>query len=82
MNRWLRDKYTSIKDDCKQAWKSFTILFNGVVATVAITLPQVISEFPQLQEYMSEPSYKTWMLIMMVGNFILRFKTTKALKHK
>lgn len=82
MKYWLYDKYQNIKDDTKSAWKSWTIRFNTAVGTLATFLPDLIAIMPDLQEYIEAPTYKTWMLILLVGNFILRFKTTKALRDK
>lgn len=82
MKYWMFDKYNNLKDDILSAHRSMTIWFNSVVGSVALFLPDLIALMPDLQEYIDAPTYKTWMLVLLVGNFALRFKTTKALRNK
>ena len=82
MKYWLRDKYVQITDDLKQAHKSMTIWFNGVIGSVALFLPDLIAVMPEIQQYMEAPDYATWMKVLLVGNVILRFRTSKAMRDK
>lgn len=82
MNQWIQDKLAGIARDLARVHKSLTIWFNSVVGAIALYLPDVIDFMPQLREYIAEPSYKQWMLVLLIGNALLRFKTTTALRHK
>jgi hypothetical protein len=82
MKEWLKDMVNRIKADLARAHHSMTIWFNALVGIVALNLPGVIAFVPQLEEYVDAPTYKTWMVVLLVGNSLLRFKTTKALADK
>lgn len=82
MKFWLYDKWQNFKADTKSAWKSWTIIFNSGIGIVSTFLPDIIALMPDLQEYIEAPTYKTWMIILLVGNFILRYKTDKPLRNK
>lgn len=82
MKYWLYDTYNNLKADAAASYKSWTIIFNSAVGTIATFLPDLITLMPDLQEYIEAPTYKTWMLVLLIGNFLLRFKTTKALRDK
>jgi hypothetical protein len=76
------DTLAALKGDLARIHKSLTIWFNGIVGTIALYLPDVLDLMPQLREYVSEPNYKTWMLVLLIGNALLRFKTTQPLRDK
>ena len=59
----------------KSFWKSWTIWFNSVVGTVAVLLPELLSQLPVLKEYLPTDLYRWLFLIVMIGNIGLRFKT-------
>lgn len=82
MKYWLYDLYQNIKGDLSRIHTSMTIWFNSVIGSAALFLPDLIALMPDIQEYIEVPTYKTWMLVLLVGNFILRFRTNKALRHK
>lgn len=82
MKQWLQDKFTGITRDFARLHKSLTIWFNGVIGALALYLPDVLTFMPQLREYVDEPSYKTWMLVLLIGNALIRFKTHTALRDK
>ena len=82
MLNWIKDKMKHIISDLKKAHRSITIWFNSVIASIFFLVPDAIAYFPQLQEYIPAPTYKTGMMILLVGNFMLRFKTTKSLRDK
>jgi hypothetical protein len=82
MKYWLHDKKVNLICDLKRIHTSMTIWFNGVVGMVALYLPELLTLMPQLQEYMEAPDYATWMKVLLIGNFLLRFKTTKAMRDK
>jgi len=62
--------------------KSMTIWFNSVMGTAAVVIPVAIQEFPKLQAYLPDDLYKTVTVVLLTGNFLLRFKTTKGLTDK
>ena len=62
--------------------RSITIWFNGVLGTVAVGLPMAQDNFPQLQSYVPEKWYHYMMGALVVGNIMLRFKTSKALEER
>jgi len=64
------------------AFKSFTIWFNGLMATALAAIPVATTMLPQLQGTVPDNVYKWMLLATIVGNFILRLKTNKALKDK
>ena len=66
----------------KNAWRSTTIWFNGVMATAMVVLPVAQDAFPQLQEYVPSNVYKLAMGAVIVANILLRFKTTTDLAEK
>lgn len=82
MISWLRDKWKELKLDLAKSHKSLTILFNTSLAGIAFAIPELIAFIPQLQDYLPEADYKKLMIVALVGNFILRFKTTKAVRDK
>lgn len=64
-----------LKDQIKQAYKSWTIWFN---ATGILILSAALAE-PLVLEYLDE---KGFMVVILIGNTILRFKTNKGLEDK
>jgi hypothetical protein len=69
-------------DNLKNAWKSWTVWFNAVVMPLVLFIPDAIAYFPQLKPYLPERFYAYCMAAMLVGNLLLRFKTSTPLKDK
>jgi len=64
-----------LKDQIKQAYKSWTIWFNATgIAILAAALAE-----PLVLEYLDE---KGFMVVILIGNTILRFKTNKGLEER
>lgn len=82
MINWLKDKLSGLFADIKSAYKSLTIWVNGIVLTAISLLPLAQDYAPQLKEYISDDLYKQMMLILIVANIALRFKTSSALRDK
>ena len=82
MKLWIRDKMLDIREDLSKAHKSLTIIFNSLMLSAIEFLPMAKDSFPELQEYLPADIYKQGMLILVVGNIILRFKTQSALRAK
>jgi len=68
-------KLNKIKEQLKQAWKSWTIWFN---VTGIVLLELVLSDALVL-DYLTD---KDLVVVILVGNMILRFKTGKGLEQK
>ena len=66
----------------KNSWRSWTIWFNGVGIAIIGFWPDLVTNFPTLQGYVSESIYKGSMGAILIINLILRFKTTKDLADK
>lgn len=60
--------------------KSLTIWFNGLAAAALGILPMLQDSLPSLQQYV--PDIKWGAAAIIVGNVLLRFKTTKGLQDK
>lgn len=82
MKTWLIDKCKEFSCDILKLHKSITVWFNAVLASIAFALPELISFVPSLKDYIPEDNYKLLMAICLVGNFLIRFRTTKALRDK
>ena len=63
-------------------WTSWTIWANGVGLTVLGLLPVLQETVPQLESYLPANAYKWAMLIVLVGNIALRFRTNRDLASK
>jgi hypothetical protein len=66
----------------KGSVKSWTIWFNTIVGALILNWDVIQSSLPSLQPYMTGAHYALVMKILVIGNFILRLKTSKGLEHK
>ena len=66
----------------KNMWRSWTIWFNGIGIAIVSFWPDLVSNFPTLQGYVSESIFKSTMAAILIINLILRFKTTTDLADK
>lgn len=66
----------------KNSQRSFTIWFNSLLGTLVIFMPEILSTLPTLREHVDGDIYKKMMLVAIVGNLLLRFKTTQDLADK
>jgi hypothetical protein len=74
--------WTTIKLYVKGALRSWTIHFNAWLLAVWAVLPSLQEYFPQIQGYLPAKPYQYGMLIIIVGNILLRFKTKQPLAAK
>lgn len=81
MREYLKDLWLKIKADAARMHRSWTIWFNGI-GGIAALLPMASDQLPQLQDYLPDNFYHYAMVALVVGNILLRFKTTKALADK
>jgi hypothetical protein len=79
---WLKDTLNGFWQDVKRAYVSMTIWVNGIALTVISILPLAQDYAPQLQAYISPDLYKQMMLVLVIANILLRFKTSTALRDK
>lgn len=71
-----------MKKKLRGAARSWTIWFNGVSASVFAAVPVLQDSLPQLQQYISPQMYKWVGLFVVIGNIVLRFRTTTSLDEK
>lgn len=81
MKSWLIDKWHRFLAHLKGARKSWTIWFNGVGGLAGI-VAYAATSFPDLQGYVPAGFFHYAMVVLTVGNFLLRFKTCEALADK
>lgn len=62
--------------------KSWTMHFNAWLAGFIVFLPEIKASLPELAAYLPSDLYKYLALIVIVGNVVLRIKTTKALTER
>lgn len=62
--------------------KSWTMWFNSMMAIFIANLPLFQDTFPQLQPYLPANLYQAVTIVLIVGNMLLRLKTTQALEAK
>lgn len=77
---------SAVKDKLRGAKRSLTVWFNAAMGAALLVLPDAVSyavsNLPQIQPYMPDNLYKWLMAVAVVGNFLLRFKTSLPLEHK
>lgn len=69
-------------DKLKGAWKSWTIRFNAGAALVIAYLPMAQDSFPQMHQFLPDNVYQIGMLVLVVANTLLRFKTNTCLSQR
>ena len=62
----------------KAYWKSFTLWFNSAAASLALVLPELMVQLPVMKEYVPTDMYRWLFIVTVLGNVMLRFKTTTA----
>jgi hypothetical protein len=71
-----------MKDKLRGAWRSWTIHFNLWMAALIEGLPLAKQSFPELQPYVPTNVFECGMIVLIVGNMLLRFKTNTCLSAK
>ncbi len=66
----------------KSIWQSWTMWFNGVMATVVLMIPLLYAELPTLKAYVPDSIYKWVLLTVIVANIYLRTRTNRPVKMK
>jgi hypothetical protein len=70
------------KSKLRGAAKSNTIQFNVALIAMLPVFEAFIEAVPQFEQYVPGDIYKMMGLIAVIGNILLRFKTTTALADK
>jgi len=73
---------TKLKEGLAGARKSLTMWFNGLVGTALIALPVVQDALPQLQPYLGPDLFRQLSGVLVIGNILLRIRTSKPLSEK
>ena len=66
----------------KGAVKSVTMWFNGVAVAFVLAAPEIINIVPQMKPYLTDARFEQTMLVVLIGNILLRVKTKSSLKDK
>jgi hypothetical protein len=79
---WLKDKWLNFWADLRRFYKSWTVLFGLAAELVIEYLPEITQAATDMESYMLPETYKRIMQGIVMVNIALRFKTTKAMRHK
>lgn len=66
----------------RRAHRSLTIQFNALMGLVAGVIPQLVDALPTLQPHLGPEFYKWVAIVTIVGNSIIRGRTSKPLEDK
>jgi hypothetical protein len=69
-------------DKLKGAWRSVTVWFNVIFGMIVTNFDAIRDNLPQLQPYLTPGLFGKLMVIGIVANILLRFKTNCDLAHK
>jgi hypothetical protein len=69
-------------DKLKGCYKSVVIWFNGLALSFVSLFDLFHESLPELSQYVPDNIYKKVGLAIIIGNLLLRFKTSKALQDK
>lgn len=69
-------------DKLKGCYKSMTMWFNGLALSFLSLFELFHDSLPELSQYIPDNMYKKVGLGIVVGNLLLRFKTSKPLQDK
>jgi hypothetical protein len=82
LSEYIKDKAAQVMGDIKQIHRSMTIWFNALCGSILLFMPDAVANFPQIQPYIPDAVFKHGMAVLIVGNMLLRFKTSSALRDK
>ncbi len=82
MYGYITDKWKLFLEKLKRAHTSAHIWINGAIGTVVVVLPFLQDQFPQMQPYMTETTFRWAMGIIVLANIIARFYITQSLSKK
>ena len=70
----------TFKARIRNAWRSLTIWFNGVLLAAIPTVELLKDAIPDLQSYLDAATYKNIMLAIVTANIFLRLRTSAPLE--
>jgi hypothetical protein len=73
---------TKLKRKLLRAHRSLTIQFNALMASVIGLIPQLVDALPSLQPHLGPEFYKWVAIVVIVGNSLIRARTSKPLEDK
>lgn len=83
MKLYLLDMWDKFKANLAGMHKSWTVWFNAFMGLfVEIGLPKALETLPLLYGVYPNSIYFTLLVVILSGNVLLRFKTTKPLSQK
>ena len=82
MKAWLLDSLKSLRAKLAKIHKSVTIWFNGIAGSLVIILPFALEQWPQLQGTINDHFYHVMLDVIIIGNIVARFISTKSLADK
>ena len=83
MKYYFLDIWDTFKANLAGAYKSWTLWFNAFMGLfVEIGLPKALETLPLLYGVYPNSIYFTLLVVILGGNVLLRFKTTKPLSQK
>lgn len=59
-------------------WKSVTVWFNGILATIPVLLPLLAQELPAMKPYLPDNIYGGLFLVVVIGNILIRVYLTRT----
>lgn len=62
----------------KTWWKSITLWFNAIAASIPVLLPLLAQELPTMKAYLPENIYGYLFLVVTVGNILIRVYLTRT----
>lgn len=77
----MKDSIVTL-DRIKGSIRSLTIWINGILLALIPLYETFKNDFVQLQPYMTDANYRKLAVLIIIGNVILRFRTTKDLADK
>lgn len=78
----MSTRLTRLRAMLARLHKSMTIWFNAAAGTLLIYWADIQASMPDLERLMTPDAYAMAVKAMLVGNILLRFKTTTALDQK
>lgn len=78
----MSTRLTRLRAMLARLHKSMTIWFNSVMGLLLVYWTDIQASMTDLERLMTPDAYAVTVKVMLVGNILLRFKTTQALDQK
>lgn len=73
---------TTFLDKLRNAWRSKTVWFNGLLLLALAFSDQILAALPGLQQYLPADLYQRIGMVAGIANLVLRFVTAHPLEAK